>query len=310
MQLRIVFLGTSHFAIPALSSLLEHDFCIVGVFTQPDKPNARGKKVFHSPVKEFSLKHSLPLFQPPSIKSQESIKQIQTLQPDLIIVVSYGQILSEELICIPRYKTINIHGSLLPKYRGASPINASLLHGDSTTGITIMLMDKLLDHGPILSQKEIPIMPEDDYISLSATLADTGAQLLIDTISLYVNGELEPKEQDHKKATFTSLLKKEDGEIDWNKSAYENVQQIKAYMLFPTSYTFLNDKRVKITKAHVQYQTHQEIPGTVFIENKTLGVYCKNDILIIETLQMQGKKEMNSFQFLQGYQLADKKFGK
>jgi len=261
---KIVFIGTPRFGAIVLEKLIPIYKPIL-VITNPDKPRGRNNTVSPSPVKELALKNNIPV--------QHDFNNIEC---DLIITAAYGKIIPENILNIPTYKAINIHPSLLPKYRGPSPIQTAILNGEKETGVSIMVMDKEMDHGPILAQTKHKIA---GYPTLEKELAEKGAELLIDIIPKYIKGEIKPKEQDHTKATFSKIIKKEDGKIDWNKSSQEIEQQVKAFNPWPGTFTFdkKSGKRIKI-----------------------LEVKVSNNELIIEKVQPEGKKPMDYNDYLKG----------
>ena len=227
-MLRIIFMGTPQFAVPALETLiagskpglvLQEGYEVVTVITRPDKPSGRGKEILYSPVKQLALSHGIPVWQPGSLKRQENIEMLAAYQSDLYIVAAFGQILPQAVLDLPRYGALNIHASLLPKYRGVSPISEAILQGDTGTGVTIMLIDAGVDTGPILLQRAIPIAENDTTGILTSKLAILGASTLMEALPLWVQGEITPHSQDNRFASYTHLLHKEDGKIDWNQSA-------------------------------------------------------------------------------------------
>jgi len=261
---KIVFIGTPKFGAVILEKLIKH-YKPVLVITNPDKPKGRNNIITPSPVKELALKHNIPV--------QHNFNDINC---DLIITAAYGKIIPEKIIDTPKYGSINVHPSLLPKYRGVSPIQTAILNGEKQTGVTIMLMDKEIDHGPILAQLKHKIA---DYPTLEKELAKKGADLLIEVIPKYIKGKIKPQEQDHTKATFTKIIKKGDGKIDWNKSPQEIERQVKAFNPWPGTFTFdkKSGKRVKI-----------------------LEVEISNNELLIKKVQPEGKKPMDYNDYLKG----------
>lgn len=294
-KIRTILIGTSEFAERIFKKLMEVRLPlveIVGVITTPDKPVGRKQILTPSPVKIWAKKNKLPVLQ---------LEKIKELKPDLIIVTAYGQIIPKEILNIPKFGALNIHPSLLPKYRGASPIQTVILNGNKQTGITIMLMDEKMDHGPIVSSSQFMVHGSKmTYEELAEKLADIGAELLIKTLPDYINGKIKPKPQDHPEATFTKIIKKQDGKIDWNKSAEEIERQIRAFHEWPTAYTFFNDKQLKILEADIMEGKNKK-PGKVFAENKELMVQTGNGVLILKQIQLEGKKPMSTRDFLNGH---------
>ena len=315
-MLRIICMGTPQFAVPALEMLiagskpslvLQEGYEIVTVITRPDKPSGRGKEIVYSPVKQLALSHEIPVWQPGSLKRQENIEKLAAYQTDLYIVAAFGQILPQAVLDLPRYGTLNIHASLLPKYRGVSPISEAILQGDTETGVTIMLVDAGVDTGPILLQRSIPIAEDDTTGSLTSKLAVLGASTLVEALPLWVQGKITPQPQDNRFASYTHMLHKEDGKIDWNRSADVLARTIRAFTPWPGAYTNWGDRLLKIISAHaVQVDTGSEARiGTVSLRiehgAQTLTVATGNGLLIIEKLQLEGKKVMNADEFLRGY---------
>lgn len=313
---KTILIGTSEFAERIFRKIypaMRDKFEIIAVVTAEDKPIGRKQILTPPPIKKWAAENNLPVLQPEKISAPEWIKKIKELNPDLIILVAYGQIIPKEILDIPEYKALNIHPSLLPKYRGASPIQAAILNGDRETGVTIMLMDEKMDHGPILASAklQIPASPagrpnSQTYQELSEKLANLGAELLIKILPDWIKGKIKSQEQDHSKATFCKIIKKEDGKIDWNKSAEEIERQIRAFQEWPGSYTDFNGKILKITEA--DYENLSTMLGAstkigeVFIaDKKELGVQTRNGILILKRIQLEGKKPMPVKDFLNGH---------
>lgn len=302
--LRIVFMGTSEFAVPSLKALIERGEQILCVVTQPDKPKGRGRKIYISPVKELALAHNLTIFQPSSLKDGESIEYLKGLSPDLFIVVAYGQILPRDVLDIPPLGTINVHASLLPKYRGAAPINWVLINGEEATGVTTMLLDEGIDTGPILMQRALVIEPEDNHPSLYEKLSKLGAELLKETIDHWKKKDLEPLPQDPTKASYAPPLKKEDGLIDWKRSAKEIQNLIRGLIPWPSAYTHLEGKILKIFDSVVIDAEVQGIPGEIsLVNNDGIQVITGKGSLLIRELQLQDRRRMKASEFIKGYPL-------
>jgi len=305
-QNKILFFGTPEFAAIVLEMMIKSDFKPSAVITEPDKPAGRKQILTPSPVKQIALKYSLPIFQPE--KLPEIANQLRLLNPDLFVVTAYGRILSSEILKIPLYGSLNIHPSLLPKYRGATPIQAAILNGDESTGISIILMDEKIDHGPILAQQELKIS-KITYPELSIKLAVLGTNLLIDILPKFLAGEIEPAAQNHKKASFTKRIGKQDGKIDWTKSSQEIERMIRAYQIWPGTFTViksestvLNNKTLKIIQGEILKTHSNKKPGNIFFsENQEIAVVCGQDALILKQLQLEGKKITAGNSFLNGY---------
>ncbi|MCX6796598.1 MAG: methionyl-tRNA formyltransferase [Candidatus Falkowbacteria bacterium] len=301
-KISIIFVGTPEFGIPVLVSLASNnDFNILGVITQPDKKFGRQQIVNPPPIKKVAFSYGLPVYQPEKINN--FAKEIKNLKPDLILVVAYAQILSEEILSIPRYGCLNVHGSLLPKYRGAACIPTAILNGDKKTGITIMKIDKGLDSGPIIAQEEINIDPDETSQSLSKKLSALAGKTTVQIIKKYINGELPARPQDDSLATKTKMLKKNDGLIDWNNEAEKIERFIRAMYPWPGAFSYFNSKRLVLVKAENEIlQINQYKIGEVFLSDKQVAVQCKSDAIILNTVKLEGKKEMPVVKFLNGYQ--------
>ncbi len=298
MDIRLVFMGTPDFAVPTLVELARN-YQISGVITQPDRPTGRGRKLIPNPVKQTAESLHLNLYQPQNTNSASALARIRDWNPDLICVTAFGQILSPELLSIPEHGCLNVHASLLPRWRGASPINAAIQAGDLTTGVTIMKMTEGLDDGPILNQISIDISDDDTAGSLSERLANLGAELLVKTIPKYFQGGIQLHHQDSKQATYAGMLKKQDGMLDFEQSAEGLARKVRAYYPWPGTFTFWNDQRLIIHQARSAPVTS---PGrNVFITHEGLpAVGTVNGILIFEILQLAGKKKLAGSDFLRG----------
>lgn len=297
-------MGTPEFSLPGLASLIgDPSFEIVGVFTQPDKPVGRKQILTAPPIKTLARKNNLPVFQPEKIKDE--LETIKNLQPDLIVVIAYGKIIPQSILDIPIYGCINVHASLLPKYRGAACLNAPILNGDSETGVTIMQMEVGLDTGPILRQTKIKLNGQETLKIIHDKLSFLGAEILIPTIHDFIAKKITPQIQDNSQASYIKTLKKEDGKIDWNKSAQEIERMIRAYNPWPGTYTLKEDKIIKITEVENKIlQTNEHKIGELFLNDDNLAVQCGQDSLVILKLQPAGKKIMTSKDFLRGYKLG------
>jgi len=299
-KIKIIFFGTADFALPSLQALVNDElFKIILVVTQSDKPSGRKQLLTVSPVKLLAKNFDLPISQPQKIS--EITFDLKKLNPDLIIVVAYAQILPEIILNLPKYGCLNVHGSLLPKYRGASPIQTALLNNDKQTGTTIIKMDKGLDTGAILAQSPLPILVNDNAGSLHDKLAKLSSQLLIPTIKKYLDGKIKPRPQDNNLASYAPKLKKSDGLINWNKTASENESFIRAMSPWPSAWTWWKGKQIKIVSVqHLPLEINSYKPGKIFIYNSGLVIQCGKDALIIKKLQLEGKKELSSEEFLRG----------
>jgi methionyl-tRNA formyltransferase len=315
-MLRIIFMGTPQFAVPALEALiagtapgavLPQGYQLVAVITRVDKPAGRGKEIIYSPVKQAALAHGIPVWQPGSLKRPENIEALAAYRADLYIVAAFGQILPQAVLDQPRYGTLNIHASLLPKYRGMSPIPEAILQGDRETGISIMLIDAGVDTGPVLLKRTLPIAAGETTGSLTARLATLGAQALLEALPLWIAGRITPEPQDELKASYTRMLRKEDGEIRWERSAVLLAREVRAYNPWPSAYTHWRSKILKIVAAHplALEPSSQAAPGTVNLweeaGHRLLAVVTGAGRLVVEQLQLEGKKAMSAEEFVRGY---------
>lgn len=295
-------MGTPEFALPSLRALIATEE-VVAVVTQPDRPKGRGKALTPPPVKEVALKHHIPVLQPSSLRDEDVVREIGAYKPDLIVVVSYGKILPKTILEMPPYGCINVHASLLPKYRGAAPINWALINGEEETGITIMQMDEGMDTGDILLQKALPIREDDDVESLSRRLAVLGAELLKEAISLLKEGRLNPIPQNGAKATYAPMLKKEDGAIPWAWDAWKIGDFVRGMNPWPGAYTFWKGKRLKIIKG-VALREGEGEPGEIrAVSRDGIDVATGKGLFRIKRLQPEGKRVMEASEFIQGYRL-------
>ncbi|MGH7901043.1 MAG: methionyl-tRNA formyltransferase [Thermodesulfobacteriota bacterium] len=302
--MKIVFMGTPGFAVPSLNALIESEDEVVGVVTKADKPQGRGQRIESPPIKILSQQYGIPILQPEKLKTEEFFNELRIFNPDLICVTAYGKILPKNILELPPCGCINVHASLLPKYRGAAPINWAIINGEKNTGITTMLMDEGMDTGDILLQHEIPIDEEDTGETLSEKLSHIGAELLIQTIKLLKENKLSPIPQDHTKATYASMLKKENGLIDWSKSAQEIRNLIRGTLPWPGAYTFLEGKNLKIYRAIVSLG--QGKPGLVIISTRgTLRVATGAGAIDIHELQIEGGKRLPIEAFLSGRKIKE-----
>lgn len=304
---RIIFFGTPSFGIPTLQQLLEGEDELVAIVTQPDRPKGRGQKIRPSEVKEFVQKRmgeNFTILQPESLNDENFQETLKALKPDIFIVVAYGQILPKTVLEIPKYGAINLHASLLPKYRGASPIAWAILNGDKVTGITTIQMDEGLDTGPILIQKEIEIKDDDTTETLQDRLAQIGSQIMIETIKRIKEGSLKPKSQDHSQASYAPLIKKEDGRIDWKKSAEEINRMVRAFNPWPGAFTHLNGKLLKIYRGCIRMKPSLEEPGKIiWVGSDFIEVQTGGGSFLIKELQFEGKKRMLTRDFLSGHHI-------
>ena len=302
---RIVFFGTPTFAISTLKNLLQGPDEVAAVVTQPDREKGRGRKVIPSPVKELALQHGLIIFQPEKVKEEAFQEKIKILQPELFVVVAYGQILTNSLLKIPIHGAVNVHASLLPKYRGAAPIPWAILKGDEVTGVTTIMMDEGMDTGDILLQTETPIGEEETSETLHDRLALLGAKLLLETVSRMKAGNVRPIPQDHLKTTYAPPLKKEDGRIDWSKEAKEIDRQVRALNPWPGAYTEWNGQLLKIYRGEVRKGLPTGERGVVaWVGSDFVEVETGKDSFLIKEVQLEGKRRMSVLDFLAGHPIS------
>lgn len=304
MKPRVVFMGTPDFAVPSLQALAETgNYNIVSVVTQPDKPAGRGRELRPSDVKKAAQELDLPVWTPETLKRDDAVERLRAISPDVGVVAAYGEILRPNVLDIPRKGFLNVHASLLPKYRGAAPIPAAILNGDDTAGVTIMLMDEGMDTGPILAQRSIPVRPDETGGSLFERLSELGAELLLETLPRWLENDITPRAQDDDNATVTRMLKKEDGRIDWSAPAVQLERQIRAYTPWPGSFTTWDNKRLKIVEAHVADVASNDVaPGTVQMLDAGVAVATGAGWLVLDKIQLAGKNVVTAEEFVNGYQ--------
>lgn len=302
--MRIIFMGTPDFSVPCLEALIKSDNEVVGVFTQPDKPKGRGYELTSPPVKQCALNNNLPVFQPTSMRNGEALEIINSLKADLIIVVAYGKILPQEILDSVKYGCINIHASLLPKLRGAAPIQWSILNGEAETGVTSMQMDVGLDTGDMLIKKAIKITENITAEELFDRLSKMGAEVLLETIDALKNGELKPEKQDDSLSNYAPIITKELCPIDFTKSAIEVHNKVRGLYSWPIATTIINGKKFKIHKSRILEEIFSGNPGEVVDNNNRLVIMC-GDGKCVEILEIQaeGKKKMDAQSFLRGQRI-------
>lgn len=302
--MRVVFMGTSDFAVPSLARLVDHKYRIVGVVTQPDRPRGRGKKLSFSPIKELSLKLGLEVFQPNRVGDSESVDVLRDWEPDVIVVVAYGQILPVEILDLPRLGCINVHGSLLPHYRGAAPIQRAIMAGDKVTGVTTMFMDAGLDTGDIILQAPLEIGAEMDFGEIHDRLAQAGADLLLDTMAVLTSGSSPRRKQDDQRSSYAHRISREEERIDWNMSAAEINNTVRALSPQPGAYTSLRGQRFKIFRSLVHQQDTGTKAGEIAdVTSDGFAVQTGDGILEILEIQKEGKKRISSRDFMKGFSL-------
>ncbi len=303
--MRLVFMGTSSFAVPSLARLAADGYQVAGVVTQPDRPAGRGRAAVFPPVKVKAAELGLPIWQPETLRTPEAIEHLRALQPEVIVVAAYGQILRPAVLDIPPLGCLNIHASLLPKLRGASPVAFAILEGYEETGVTVMQMDPGMDTGPILSQRSVPIRPQDTTLSLTERLAMVGADLISETLPAWQSGQIIPRVQDKAQATYTRILRKEDGVIDWAKSAHQIWREVRAFHPWPGSSTTWRGKLLKILEVKpLTEASPQSPPGTVIPvqdPDSPLAVVTGQGLLLLLRLQMEGRRPVSGAEFLRGH---------
>ena len=299
--MKAIFMGTPEFAIPSFEALYESDFEIALVVTQPDRPKGRGKKLSSPPVKLVALEHDIEVFQPERIKDREAIEKIKQVKPDLIIVVAFGQILPKEILELPRYGCINVHASLLPKYRGAAPINFAIINGEKKTGVTTMYMEEGLDTGDMLLKNEVEITPEDTASTLHYKLAIAGKKTLSDTLKAIINTELVPEKQDDSISSYAPIMTKELGKINWDRSAEAISNLVRGTDPWPSAYTLYDNSVLKLFAPVVLDKQSKEKPGTIVaVSSEGIDIASADYIVRIKEIQISGKKRMPVGEFLKG----------
>lgn len=313
----LIFFGTAAFGLPILQKLVKLPYLeLKAVITQPDKPVGRKQILTPPPVKTLAKKFNIPVLQPDNIRTEEFEEKIRQINPKLVILVAYGKIIPKNVLEIPKFGWLNIHASLLPKFRGASPIQSAILSGEKETGVTLMKIDEHTDTGPIITQEKIEIAPDETSQTLHDKLSRLGAELLAKTLPFYLDGKIKPKPQNNSQATYTKIIKKEDGKIDWQKSAEEIERQIRAFMPWPGVFCFWpkNDRseqkeltnspiemRLKIIEASVAKDVTKLPPGQTKKTNHTAIVGCAHGNLELKKIQLEGKKIQTIADFLKGY---------
>ncbi len=301
--MKIVFMGTPEFAVPSLKALCDNGYEVVGVFTQPDRPKGRGNKVIASPVKQVAVEKGIPVFQPVRIR-KDGVEDLRSLAPDLCVTAAFGQILSQEILDVPRIGTVNVHASLLPRHRGSAPINWAILQGDETVGVTTMMTDKGIDTGDMLLKAETAYIPGETAGELTLRMADLGAKLLIDTLHAVEAGTLQRIPQDHENMTYDPMLTKEMGVIDWNAPAKDIVNRIHGLNPWPGCSTLVDGGRLKLLRAEAVSGAGQ--PGEILAADPKQGliIAAGESAVAVTQLQAPGGKPMNSKDYLRGHPMT------
>lgn len=301
--MRVIFMGTPDFSVGTLNALIAAGHEIALAVTQPDKPKGRGKSMQYPPVKEAALEHGIEVYQPRRVRESECIEYLRKYEADIIVVVAFGQILPKEILEMPKYGCINVHASLLPKYRGAAPIQWAVINGEEVTGVTTMRMDEGLDTGDMILKEEVVLEKEETGGSLFERLARTGADLCVRTLTAIEEGTATYTPQKHEEATHTTMIKKQLGEIDWTKPAQELERLVRGLNPWPSAYTHVNGKTLKIWKTSVLEKETGKEPGTIEVGKSTIAVQTGKGMLQLEEIQLEGKKRMQTDAFLRGVSL-------
>lgn len=302
--MKILFMGTPDFAVPCLDILVSNGFDVCGAVTQPDKPKGRGHKLTPPPVKEYAISKNIPVYQPQTLKDGEFEKVLDELKPQLIAVVAYGKILPEYILDFPEYGCVNVHGSVLPKYRGAAPIQWAIINGDKTTGVTTQYMKMGVDTGDIIFTDETEILPDETYGELYTRLSQSGAELLLKTVNAIKDGTAPRTEQDESEATHAPMLTKETGHINWTKSADEVLSLIRGTNPWPMSYAMYGDEMMKVFGVK-KGSGYDAPPGKIRIVNKKLEISCGKDSVVVDEIQFKGGKRMTVASYLNGHDIDE-----
>ncbi|MFI2857619.1 methionyl-tRNA formyltransferase [Paenibacillus sp. JSM ZJ436] len=306
--MKIVFMGTPAFAVPSLNMLLAEGYSVVAVVTQPDRPQGRKKVLTPTPVKEAALAHGIPVLQPQRLRSPEAVAELARYEPDMIITAAYGQILPKEVLELPRLGCLNVHGSLLPKYRGGAPIQRCIINGETVTGITLMYMAEGLDTGDMIAKREVQILEQDTAGTLFEKLSQVGAELLKEQLPSLSAGKVQAEPQNEEDATYAPNLKREDEKIDWSRSALDIFNQIRGLVPFSGAFTLWDEAVFKVWSARVEAEEGRGgdvEPGTVLkLDDRGIQVQTGRGVLSLETVQPSGKKAMEAAQFIRGTSLV------
>ena len=302
--MRIVFIGTGEVGVPTLQGLLKSEHDVVGVVTQPDKPVGRSQQIELPPIKRIPITTNIAILQPPRIKDPHAIEEIRAITPDVIVVMAYGQILPRAVLEIPKIACLNLHASLLPRWRGAAPIQAAIAAGDQETGITVMYMDEGLDTGDILLERKLDILPTDTGASLHERLAQVAPEALFESLRLLTAKSAPRIPQDNAQATYAPKLKRDDGRIDWSEPAEVIERKIRAFNPWPGAFIKLGDRNLKVFSASLVNRSGK--PGEILRSEKELVIGAGNDALALGEVQLEGKKRMSAAEFLRGYPLSSR----
>lgn len=303
--MKIIFAGTTRFGIPLLERLLAGNHELAAVVTQPDRPVGRKQELTKTPIKKWTESNHLPALTPEKLINEA--ERLREISPDIMIVAAYGQIIPKEILEIPRFGSYNLHASLLPKYRGASPIQAALIEGEKETGVTVIRMDEKMDHGPMAGTIKVPIDDKDSFDALYDKLAKSGAELMVSLLPAIASNEVRLAPQAHEQATFTKILKRLDARINWTDDAYRIARIIRAYHPEPGAWTTLDQKTVKFSRAAALAENRIELPGKIYRHPRGMAVKCGLNILLVEELQPEGKKPMSGRDYLNGLKNLESK---
>ncbi|MDE3103670.1 MAG: methionyl-tRNA formyltransferase [Acidobacteriota bacterium] len=303
--MKVVFCGTPQFAVPCLQALLAAGHKVALVVTQPDRAAGRGMELQAPPVKRLAMEHHLPVVQPEKIRHNQELRaQLEAIAPDVIVVVAYGRLIPDWMLALPRFGNINVHGSLLPRYRGAAPIQWAVANGETTTGVTTMLLDAGLDTGDILLERSVEVGPQETSAELYPRLAEAGASLLLDTLAGLADGTLTPRPQDHALATHAPILTREDGAMLFTRTAGQLYDRWRGFQPWPGAHTVLRGKKLIVHRMQVAEGSSTLAPGTLLVEGGTIRVVCgMGSLLQLDEVQLEGKKRMPADEFLRGFQL-------
>ena len=295
-------MGTADFAVPVLAALVEASSDVVGVYTRPDRRAGRGKKLSPTPVKTHALSLGIAVLQPPSLRNTEAQDELESLRSDLIVVAAYGLFLPKRTLGLPRHGCLNVHPSLLPAYRGPSPVASAILNGETVTGVSIMQMDEGMDTGPTVAARETAIAPRETAGELTARLFRIGRDLLVETLPAWVGGEVTAKPQDESRASVTRLLSREDGRIDWTEGSERLAMQIRAYAPWPGSFTEIEGQRLKVLEATAEQEDASAPPGKVILLlDGRVGVASGSGVLVLHRLQLEGRRPVSAGEMVSGY---------
>lgn len=310
--MRLAFMGTPEFALPTLKALiLEKSHEVSIVITQPDKPKGRGRQLQMPPVKLLALEHGIPVFQPRKLKENpEILEAVKKENLDAVIVVAYGKMIPDKMLGLPKHGFVNVHASLLPRFRGAAPINRAIIEGCTVTGVSIMQIDSGMDSGPVFLEAKAPITDEDDAISLSHRLSELGAEKLLEALTLLGQGNIKAVPQRHEEATYAPMLAKEEGEIDWGKDPKTIHNMIRGLVPWPCAYTYLEAKILKILRSRYELGTHDRPVGTMLKDGQGLKIACSGGFIVPENLQLEGKKAMDGHAFSVGLHAREMMLGR